>query len=90
VACRSIAGHRKSRGQPVDRPWRRATRRQALPEAATDAGWKLRKAVERAERIVADDRLPAHRAKVAVQLVGHLQYAADACARMVSRLHEEG
>jgi hypothetical protein len=78
---------------PVNQPLgrrRRATTRRALPEAASDAGWKLRQAVERISRIMADDRLPANRGKVAVQLGGHLQYAADACARMLGQLREEG
>ncbi len=77
---------------PVNRPlgWRPASRRWALPEAASDAGWKLRKAVERTGRIMADDRLPVNRRKVAAELDGHLQYAADACARMLSQLREEG
>jgi hypothetical protein len=39
---------------------------------------------------MADDRLPANREKVTVRLDGHLQYAADACARMLSQLRQEG
>jgi hypothetical protein len=91
--CRRRAGTRRQRGLPVNQPLghrRRATRRRELPEAASDAGWQLRKAVERIGRIMADDRLPANRGKVAVHLGGHLQYAADACARALSQLREEG
>lgn len=89
--CRSRAATRRRLGIPIgDRPTPRRSSRRPLPDAAHDAGWKLRKAVERIERIIGDDRLDANRGKVAVHLDGHLSYAADTCARMISQLHEEG
>lgn len=83
--CRNAAATRRHyRGRP-----RRYSRR-PLPDAARDAGWRLRKAVESVEHLMADDRLRANKDQVAVKLGGHLQYAADACARMASQLNEEG
>jgi hypothetical protein len=81
--CQGTAYQRRQRALTA-RP------RRGLPDAAHDAGWKLRKAVERIERITADDRFSANREKVAAELNGHLQYAADTCARIISQLHPEG
>jgi hypothetical protein len=89
--CRDRAHVRRQRRVPIhDRRFRRLPARRPLPDAAHDAGWKLRRAVERIEQIIADDRLGANREKVAVHLDGHLSYAADTCARMISQLHQEG
>jgi hypothetical protein len=60
--------------------------RQPLPAFANEAGWRLRKDVERFERIFADDRLPAYKQQVAAQVRGHLQYAAEVCQDLLSQL----
>lgn len=52
-------------------------RRTSLPDAAQRAGWEFRRAVERLERIAADDRFPTHREQVAAALRGHLTYATE-------------
>jgi hypothetical protein len=77
--CRQTAARRRRRA-PV-----RVSRR-PLPDFAYDAGQQLRKAVERIERIMADDRLRANKEQVAVQLGGHLSYAAETCARINAEL----
>lgn len=53
--------------------------RPALAGTAEKAGWDFRKAVERLERIAADDRFPANREQVAAVLRGHLTYAVEVC-----------
>lgn len=70
---------------------RRASRR-PLPDFARDAGWQLRQAVERIERIIADDRYARNSDQVAAHIDGHLKYAADTIAQVISQLHhhEEG
>jgi hypothetical protein len=71
------------------RPSRPASR-QPLPDFAQSAGWQLRKAVERIERIIADDRFGRNKDQVATQVNGHLEYAASTCAQMLSQLKQEG
>lgn len=61
-------------------------RRWALPEQADKAGWEFRKAVERLERIAADDRFPANREQVAAALRGHLTYATEVLADLLRGL----
>lgn len=52
-------------------------RRSPLHEQADRAGWEFRRAVERLERIYADDRFAANREQVAAVLRGHLTYATE-------------
>jgi hypothetical protein len=61
-------------------------RRSPLTEAAERAGWDLRKATERIERIVADDRFTANKQQVAAYLNSHLLYTIEACQGLVSQL----
>lgn len=69
---------------------RRQASRRPLPEFAKRVGWDLRKDVERLERILADDRFTAHRQLVAAHLRGHLEYAAEVCQDLLSRLDKTG
>lgn len=62
------------------------TRRQPLVDTARNAGWEFRKAVERLERIAADDRFSANREQVAEQLNGHLSYAIEVCQNLMTQL----
>ena len=62
----------KAEKPPAPKP-----RRTPLPEQAERAGWEFRRAVERIERITADDRFPANREQVAAQRRGHLTYATE-------------
>lgn len=63
-------------------------RRPSLLDAATKAGWELRKAIDRVERICADDRFPAHREQVAAALRSHLSYAAEVLADLDGITHQ--
>lgn len=65
-----------------------AKRRASLVDTARNAGWEFRKAVERMERIVTDDRFPANREQVAAQLNDHLLYALEVCQDLAH--HMEG
>jgi len=63
-----------------------APRRSPLPEQADRAGWEFRRAVERLERIYADDRFAANREQVAAVLRGHLTYATEVMPDLLSGL----
>lgn len=63
-------------------------RRSPLPDAAAKAGWELRKAIERVERIVADDRFPSNREQVAAGLRSHLSYVAEVVPDLVGAMHQ--
>lgn len=67
---------------------KQASRRQPLPDFAHQAGWELRKAVERIERIVEDDRLSANKDKVAANLRSHLAHAITVCQDLMNKLTE--
>lgn len=54
-------------------------RRSPLIDDARNAGWQLRKAIERMERIATDDRFPTNRAEVAAEWTDHLSHAIDVC-----------
>jgi len=60
--------------------------RRPLPEFTRDAGWRLRKDIERIERVFADDRFAANKQQVAAHLSGHLRYTAEVCQDLLSRL----
>jgi hypothetical protein len=72
------------------RPGGRAASRQPLPDFAQAAGWQLRKAAERIERVIGDDRFARNREQVVTQIDGHLKYAADTIAQVLRQLHQEG
>lgn len=63
-----------------------APRRKALTDQARDAGWDLRKAVERLERIAADDRFEGQKEKVTRHLRGHLANAIEVCQDLLDRI----
>lgn len=66
-------------------PLTRVHSRAPLTDFARDAGWNLRKDVERLERIFADDRFACNKQQVAAYLRGHLQYAAEVCQDLLGR-----
>lgn len=75
---------------PAPRP-RPAPKRSSLPDAARNAGWDLRKAVERLERIAADDRFNGHQEQMAAHLSGHLTHAIEVCQDLLARVsNQEG
>jgi hypothetical protein len=72
--------------QQADVPARTASRR-PLPEFARDAGWDLRKSVERLERIAADDRFGTNKEQVATHLRSHLTNAIEVCQDLLDRIN---
>lgn len=66
----------------------RTRSRKALPDFAREAGWALRKDIERLERIFADDRFAYNQDQVAAQLHGHLKHATEVCQDLLSRLDQ--
>ncbi len=63
-----------------------AARRRPITDQARDAGWELRKAVERVERIAQDDRFVPNELQVAPHLRGHLQFAIQVCQDLLDRI----
>jgi hypothetical protein len=61
--------------------------RKPLTDAARDAGWDLRKSVERLERIAADDRFNTHQAQMAPHLRSHLEHAIEVCTDLLGRIN---
>lgn len=55
-------------------------RRRPLTDQARDAGWKVREAVERLQKVLADDRYPANKKQVDQSISAHLRFASDAIA----------
>lgn len=66
--------------------YKRKYTRLPLPDAARDAGWQLRKVVERIGRIIADDRYSANKVKVDVQLRGHIVYTIDTLTKVLENM----
>lgn len=55
-----------------------APRRSSIIDAARNAGWELRKAVERLERIQNDDRFTKNKVEILAALQPHLDFASEA------------
>jgi len=64
-----------------------APKRKAITDQARSAGWNLRKAVERIERIAADDRFNAQKEKVAPEIRDHLVNAVEVCQHLIDRIN---
>lgn len=64
-------------------------KRRPLTDAAHDAGWKLRKEVEKVERVISDDRYTTHKEEVATHLRGHLTYTLETAQRLLNILDKE-
>jgi len=60
--------------------------RSPLALDAERAGWQFRKAVERLEALVEDDRFSANKQQVAAHLSGHLSYAIEVCQDLMTKL----
>lgn len=60
--------------------------RKPLPEAAKNAGWELRKSMERIEKLVEDPRYRQNVEQVATALRGHLLYVAETVAAVLDQL----
>ena len=61
-------------GKEYKRPEPAAPRRGSLIEDARNAGWQLRKAAERLERIQEDDRFTKNKAEIVAALQPHLDF----------------
>lgn len=62
--------------------------RRALTDTARDAGWDIRKAAERLERIREDDRFSRNREEVAAHLRSHLLYTIETCQGLLDDLNK--
>lgn len=62
-------------------------RRRPLPDAARDAGWDLRKATERIQRLLDDDRFTQNKEQVAAHLSNHLSNAIEVCQDLLDRIN---
>lgn len=74
-------------GKTYTRPAPAAPRRRPLADAARDAGQELRKAIERLERLAADDRFASNKEQVAAHLRGHLPTAIEVCQDLLNRIN---
>lgn len=68
---------------------RASRKRRPITEVARDTGWKLRKEMEKAERLIADDRFSANKEEVATHLRGHLSYVLETAQRLLNTLNTE-
>jgi hypothetical protein len=66
-----------------------APRRRPLTDQAETAGWELHRAVERIEKLLADDRFADQKTKVAPHLRGHLTNAINTCQGVLDRINQE-
>jgi hypothetical protein len=73
-------------GKEYPRPTPAKPKRRPLPDVARDAGYDLRKSVERLERLRDDDRFGTNKDEVAAHLRGHLIYAAEVLADLLDRI----
>lgn len=71
-------------------PREQKVRRRPITDAAGDAGWNLRKAIERLERIAEDDRFSRNKEEVTAHLRGHLLYAVEVCQDLLDHHLQEG
>jgi hypothetical protein len=73
-------------GKTYPQPPAPKPRRKPITDRARDAGWELRKAVERIERIAADDRFDSQIEKVTPYLRCHLINAIEVCQHVLDRI----
>ena len=74
-------------GKTYTSPKPATPRRRPITDAARDGGFELRKAIERLERISADDRFAANKEQVAAHLRGHLTNAVEVCQDLLDRIN---
>lgn len=72
---------------PAPQPEPTGPKRKPITDAARDAGWDLRKSVERLQRIADDDRFATSTRKVAPHLRGHLTNAIEVCQDLLERIN---
>lgn len=59
-------------------------KRRPLPETAEDAGWELRRATDRVERVLEDSRYGEHREQIDPRLSAHLGHCVEALRAALS------
>jgi hypothetical protein len=62
-------------------------KRRPLPDAIRDAGWDLRKSVERLQRLADDDRFSSKKEQVAPRLRNDLTNAIEVCQDLLDRIN---
>lgn len=67
-------------GKAYTAPAKREVRRPSIIDSARTAGWELRKAIERLERLKADDRYAKNKAEIMAALQPHLDFANETIA----------
>ena len=72
--------------KPVSTPTRK---RRPLPTAAKEAAARMRKEIEKLERLFADDRYHQNREQVATLTRGHLSYTVETAQRLLDVLNKE-
>jgi transposase len=75
-------------GKTYHRPEPKKPQRRALTDSARDAGWDIRKAVERLERIREDDRFSRNKEELAELLRGHLVYVIETCQGLLDDINQ--
>lgn len=66
----------------------RTPQRKALPDAAKDIGWELRKATEKLQRLTEDNRFPRNKNEVASHIRGHLMFTVEVCQDLLDVLNQ--
>lgn len=75
-------------GKQYARPEPKKPNRRALTDTAGDAGWNLRKAMEKVERIREDDRYSRNKKEVAELMRGHLMYVIETCQGFLDDINQ--
>lgn len=78
-----LDGKSYARPEPAAHP---APKRRPITDQAADAGWDLARAVEKIERIITDDRLPANREVVTSHIKQHLVNSIDKLTTLLNTL----
>lgn len=66
-----------------------AKKRQPITKASKEAALKLRREIEKLERLFADDRLPQNAEQVATLTRSHLTYTMQTCQDLLNQLDKE-
>lgn len=89
VPARHVTGmDGKQYAVPVRTEPRRENRR-AITDAANSAAWDVRRAVEKLERVRADDRLTRNRDEILRLVAANLTHTIEACQGFLDALREE-
>lgn len=65
-------------------------KRRPLKDSVDDAGWNLRRAVERLSRVAEDDRFESQKEEMATRLRSHLMNAVEVCQDLLDSITPEG